>query len=127
MYLLPECVSNSVTCTCFFIYFIIFRSKYRSMSIYKDKILSDLQRSTTEDKYIGILRIIESFNSSGEWCFLSEYYPKNLKQALMEYGKCFHIDRVQFLARQLVAAVTTLTKNQIIHAGIILITLYLFF
>ncbi|XP_045776555.1 serine/threonine-protein kinase PRP4 homolog isoform X2 [Maniola jurtina] len=60
----------------------------------------------------------EGFSLQKHWCFLMEFYPKTLNQAMHEYNKPFHINKVQELARQLVAAVTVLKYNDIIHSDI---------
>lgn len=64
-----------------------------------------------------LLYIKNSFGVNGQWCFMTEFYPRNLKQALEENNQGFHIDLVQILSRQLVAAVNMLTNNNIIHSG----------
>ncbi|CAH0594079.1 unnamed protein product [Chrysodeixis includens] len=65
-----------------------------------------------------VLYMINDFAMGHHWCFLTEYYTRNLKQAMSERKHTFHINVVQKLAMQLVSAVTMLTNNNIIHADI---------
>ncbi|XP_046971743.1 serine/threonine-protein kinase PRP4 homolog [Vanessa cardui] len=57
-----------------------------------------------------------TFSINGYWCFLMEFYPTNLELAMQK--KPFHINMVQDLSRQLVAAVTLLRNNEIVHSDI---------
>lgn len=65
---------------------------------------------------LNTIYLIDGFGIQRYWCFLTEYYPKNLQQALKEQDKPLHIDNVQNLARQLISAVMVL-RNNIIHSG----------
>lgn len=65
-----------------------------------------------------LMEIMNTVYIGKEYFVLTDFYPKNLEIALLENKKCFHIDLVQKLAKQLVSAVTMLANIQIIHADI---------
>lgn len=66
---------------------------------------------------LNLVYLINGFMIQGRWCFLMEYYPKNLKQVLDEGNMPFNIDEVQNLSKQLISAVTLLRNNNIVHSG----------
>lgn len=77
-----------------------------------------LQKDIPRNK-LNFVYLLNGFTIQGRWCFLLEYYPKNLKQALNENKVPFHIDEVQHLSRQLVSAVAVLRTNNIVHSGML--------
>lgn len=77
-----------------------------------------LQYGVPENNYNCVL-YGHGFSLSGHWCHVMEYYPKSLQEAMNINNKSFHIDKVQEFSRQLVAAVTVLRNNNIIHSGIL--------
>ncbi|XP_075982840.1 uncharacterized protein LOC142981062 isoform X3 [Anticarsia gemmatalis] len=90
---------------------------YRNAAIEVGLMLQDLQECTSKNSYF-ILEIIYSSGAMNEWFWLTDYYPKNLNEALVANKKSFHIDMVQMLSRQLVAAVNMLTNYSIVHTDI---------
>ncbi|CAH2094340.1 unnamed protein product [Euphydryas editha] len=88
-----------------------------SLGINKENMLKVIQAEIPKNNLF-LVYCSDSFSFNGYWCFLMDFYPKNLKQALEESHKPFHIDLVQELARQLVAAVTLLRNNNVVHSDI---------
>ncbi|XP_069360650.1 serine/threonine-protein kinase PRP4 homolog [Maniola hyperantus] len=89
----------------------------------KQEMLLQMQMNIPKENLFSIY-FSEGFSLEKRWCFLMEFYPKTLSQALQECRrgvqewKPFHINKVQELARQLVAAVTVLKYNDIVHSDI---------
>ncbi|XP_047034177.1 protein PF3D7_1417600-like [Helicoverpa zea] len=67
---------------------------------------------------IPVVHLICTFEVMNQYCLLTEFYPKNLVQALQENQRGFNINLVQILSKQLVDAVNMLTVNNIVHADI---------
>ncbi|XP_063387256.1 serine/threonine-protein kinase PRP4 homolog [Cydia fagiglandana] len=88
-----------------------------NVGLQKQNMMMELQNGVPENN-LNCVRLITGFVASGLWCYLMEYYPMNLQQALVENKRSFHIDHVQILSRQLVSAVTILRNNNIIHSDI---------
>lgn len=86
------------------------------LGINKENMLRRLQAEIPKENLF-LVYCSQSFSFNRYWCFLMDFYPKNLKQALEESSKPFHIDLVQELGRQLVAAVTLLRNNNVVHSG----------
>lgn len=92
------------------------QSDWFFLGINKDKMLMSLQAEIPKENLF-LVYCSKSFSFNRYWCFLMDFYPKNLKQALEESPKPFHIDLVQELARQLVSVVTLLRNNNVVHSG----------
>ncbi|XP_063627527.1 serine/threonine-protein kinase PRP4 homolog isoform X2 [Cydia splendana] len=88
-----------------------------NVGLQKQNMMMELQNGVPENN-LNCVRLITGFVASGLWCYLMEYYPMNLQQAIVENKRSFHIDHVQILSRQLVSAVTILRNNNIIHSDI---------
>lgn len=86
--------------------------------IEKEEMIKQLQRDIPRENLYTIF-LIDGFGVDKYWCFLTEYYPKNLKQALQK-SKPFPLVRVQRLARQLISAVMVLKNNNVVHSGMYL-------
>ncbi|KAJ2953091.1 hypothetical protein O0L34_g653 [Tuta absoluta] len=82
-----------------------------------EKILASLQKDIPEAN-LNFVRLINGLEISGQWCYLMEYCPKNLTQVLKENNKPLHINTVQLLSKQLVAAVTILRHHNVVHSDI---------
>ncbi|XP_050354154.1 uncharacterized protein LOC126775964 [Nymphalis io] len=91
------------------------RSDKFNLGVKKRKMLMEIQTDIPKDNLFCVY-LKKTFYVNGFWCFLMEFFPKNLEQALKE--KPFHINMVQDLARQLVTAVTLLRNNEIVHSDI---------
>ncbi|RVE44605.1 hypothetical protein evm_010743 [Chilo suppressalis] len=88
-----------------------------TLGIQKEIMLKDLQKDIPKNNQ-HFVYLINGFGVDGRWCFLMEYYPKTLKEIFHENKKCFHIDMVQELSRQLVSAVMVLRNKNIVHSAI---------
>ncbi|XP_073950703.1 uncharacterized protein isoform X1 [Choristoneura fumiferana] len=84
---------------------------------HKEGMMMKLQYGVPESNY-NCVRYEHGFLVAGQWCYVMEYYPKSLQEAMNINNKSFHIDKVQEFSRQLVAAVTILRNNNIIHSDI---------
>ncbi|XP_047537038.1 serine/threonine-protein kinase PRP4 homolog isoform X2 [Vanessa atalanta] len=85
------------------------------LGIKKGKMLMEIQADIPRDNLFCVY-LKNTFCLNGYWCFLMEFFPTNLEIAMER--KPFHINMVQDLARQLVAAVTLLRNNEIVHSDI---------
>lgn len=92
------------------------QNKRYILNIAKEKMLKQLQKDIPRCK-LNFVYFVNGFAIQGRWCFLMEYYPKNLKQVLDENNIPFNIDEVQDLSKQLISAVTVLRTNNVIHSG----------
>lgn len=81
-----------------------------------ENMLNELQKDIPRKNYHCVF-LVDGFATIDRWCFLMDFYPKNMKEVLYENGKCFHIDVVQTLARQLISAVLILRNHNIMHLG----------
>ncbi|XP_053613280.1 uncharacterized protein MAL13P1.304-like isoform X2 [Plodia interpunctella] len=92
-----------------------------SASVYKNAQQVDMLfglQSGKASSCFSCVYILNSFSFGGHLCLFMDYYPKNLKRALEENAKPFHINVVQHLARQLVSAVALLSEHDILHSDI---------
>lgn len=79
--------------------------------------LQQFQKDIPRHK-LNLVYLVNGFSIEGRWCFLMEYYPKNLRQVLDGDNMPFNIDKVQDLSRQLISAVTVLRNGNIVHSGV---------
>ncbi|XP_031769777.2 MATH and LRR domain-containing protein PFE0570w-like [Galleria mellonella] len=90
--------------------------------MYSGSLITDRLRMIQDNvlkQNLNIVYFINEFTlDCGRHCFLMEYYPKTLKEALEENKKPFHINVVQILSRQLTSALLMLRHNSIVHLDI---------
>uniref|UniRef100_A0A2A4J4M3 Protein kinase domain-containing protein n=1 Tax=Heliothis virescens TaxID=7102 RepID=A0A2A4J4M3_HELVI len=83
-----------------------------------ESMLFGLQENYSTDRRPSILPLICSFEVQNQYCLLTEFYPKNLVQALKENKRGFHINLVQLLSKQLVDAMNMLSDHNIVHSDL---------
>ncbi|XP_013170752.1 PREDICTED: serine/threonine-protein kinase prp4-like isoform X2 [Papilio xuthus] len=81
----------------------------------KDNILLELKKDIPEEN-LHCIHLLHSFKIDKHICHMTNYYPINLEQVLTD--KKFRIEEIQFLAKQLVEAVTVLRSKNIVHHDI---------
>ncbi|KPJ01476.1 Serine/threonine-protein kinase PRP4-like [Papilio xuthus] len=81
----------------------------------KENILLELKKDIPEEN-LHCIHLLHSFKIDKHICHMTNYYPINLEQVLTD--KKFRIEEIQFLAKQLVEAVTVLRSKNIVHHDI---------